>query len=104
AEIFYASMGSSTSKRTFKAGTFDLLRAHARTALQQAPEGELRGLLSKKTNDLDQFDSAIALAFFDYLLAKDRSALPAFLDGLKEEELPAVTLEKALKKNLDEVE
>jgi hypothetical protein len=104
AEIFYASMGSSTSKRTFKAGTFDLLRAQVRVALQQAPEGEIRLLLSKKTNEFDQLDSAVALAFFDYLLDKERPALASFLENLKEDELPMATLEKALKKNVDEVE
>src|SRR5581483_5246274 len=104
AEIFYANMGSSTSKRTFKAGTFDTLRAHARLALQQSPEGELRGLLAKKTNDLDQLDSAIALAFFDYLLTKERPGFAAFLEALSETEAPIQTMEKALKKSIEDVE
>ncbi len=104
AEIFYANTGSSTSKRSFRAGSFDLLRAHARVAIRLAPEGELRSLLAKKTNDLDQLDSAAALSFFDYLLAKDRSGLAAFLDGLKEGEVPIQTLEKAMKKSIEEVE
>jgi len=104
AEIFYANMGSSTSKRTFQAGTFDVLRAHARVALQQAPEGELRLLLSKKTNEFDQLDSAVALAFFDYLLDRERSGLAKFMEDLKDGELPMTTLEKALKKSVDETE
>ena len=104
AEIFYANTGSSTSKRSFRAGTFDLLRGHARIALRLAPEGELRGWLAKKTNDLDQLDSAAALAFFDYLLARERGGLAAFLEGLKENEPPIQTLEKAAKKSIEELE
>lgn len=104
AEIFYANTGSSTSKRSFKAGSLDLLRAHAREALRTAPEGELRALLAKKTNDLDQLDSAVALAFFDFLLARERPAFAAFLEGLKETEVPAQTLEKCLKKTLEQTE
>lgn len=102
AEIFYANTGSSTSKRSFRAGSFDLLRSHARHALRVAPDGELRSLLAKKTNDLDQLDSAIALAFFDYLLARERGGLAAFLGTLAE--APIQTLEKVVKKSMEEIE
>ncbi len=104
AEIFYANAGSSTSKRTFQAGTFDTLRSHARPALEEAPEGTLRELLSKKTNDLDQLDSAVALAFVDYLLAEKRAELASFFAGLSDKEPPLATLEAVMKKSVDDLE
>jgi hypothetical protein len=104
AEIFYANTGSSTSKRSFESGTLDTLRSHVRRALQQAPEGELRALLTKKTNDLDQLDSAIALAFFDFMLAKQRGELAAFLAELKENEGGIATFERVMKKSVEDVE
>lgn len=104
AEIFYASAGSSTSKRSFQASTFDALRAHAREGLRDLPFGELRSLLAKKTNDLDQVDSAVALAFMDFLLARKRVELATFFTSLKEGENGVPTLEAATKKSVEELD
>jgi hypothetical protein len=104
AEIFYANLGSSTSKRSFQASTFDALRAHAREGLREVPPGELRSLLAKKTNDLDQVDSAVALAFMDFLLARKRAELATFFTSLKEGDPGVPTLEAATKKTIEELD
>jgi len=103
-DICYSSAGSSTGKRAFKAGSFDQLRLLARLGLQQAPEGELRSMLAKKVNDLDQLDSAVALALFDFLLATKRQELANFYAEVKLDEPALTTFERVMKKSVEDVE
>ncbi len=103
-DICYSAAGSSTGKRAFKAGSFDQLRQLARLGLQQVPEGELRAMLAKKVNDLDQLDSAVGLALFDFLLATKRQELANFYAEVKLDEPALTTFERVMKKSVDEVE
>ncbi len=104
AEIDDQNAGASSSARAFEGGSFDALRARVRRVLVETPEGGLRALLAKKTNEIDQDDSAMALALVDFLLAAKRPELASFLAGLSESELPLATLERVLKKSVEDLE
>ncbi|HZV03341.1 MAG TPA: hypothetical protein VFF73_41940 [Planctomycetota bacterium] len=102
AEIFYTS--GYTGRKKFQQGTFETLRSHVRATLRAAPEGELRRLLGKQASEMDAYDSGLALAFFDFMIATKRSELAKFLTSIKAGQSAQFTLERAVGVSVDALE
>ena len=104
AELSYVSTHETSSQKDRKAVSFEELRGTIRAAWIAAPEGELRRLASKTLNDLDDRDSALALAFVEWALDQHRAGLRAFLGSLDPQAGVPEQLEKALGASLDALE
>ncbi len=83
---------------------FDELRAGVRPALVLAPEGELRRLVSKSLNDLEDQDAALALAAVEFLLDRKSKELPKLLAALSPDEPALATLERVLGASAEQTE
>lgn len=103
-EMSFLSAKVSLSVHERAAMGFDELRAGVRQALILAPEGELRRLVSKSLNDLEDQDSELALAVVEFLLDRKGAEVPKLLAALSPDEPALATLERILGASAEKTE
>lgn len=94
AELSYLGGATSTGGADRKATSFDDLRLSVRPVLRESLEGDLRRLVSKSLNELDDTDSALAFAFVEFAFETRRVQLRELLAGLREDETPLAAFER----------
>jgi hypothetical protein len=106
ANIYSVGAGSTMTKRELRGGSFAQLRRVSRTALVDDSVEDLSFLLPKGMNDLERLDVAIASAFYDWALARDRAAFVKFATEYDPKSTlgPVGQLEKAFGKKLTELD
>jgi hypothetical protein len=93
-DMSFLSSKVSLSVHERTAWSWDELHANVRDALARSLEGDLRRLVSKSLNDLEDADSELALAFVEYLLARRPKELSSFVAALSPDEPALATLER----------
>jgi uncharacterized protein YifE (UPF0438 family) len=103
-EISYVSAKESSAVHERAAATFDEFRARVRPTLTGALDGDLRRLVTKHLNELEDPDSALAFAFVEFAFACHRAELKQFLEALKPDEEPLTTFERVFQRNVEAIE
>src|SRR5207237_5954179 len=102
ASLSYLSPKETSSGGERAASTFDGLRAELRGTLAANPEGALRTVVSRQLNELGAGDSAIALAFVEFLIDKKPEELRAYLAALDADATVVAGLEQTMKASVEE--